>query len=223
MILIWPDTILNMNVKDIRRLNILALIKELGSQKVLGELTDTPASYISQVKNHTRTLGDAVAYRMEARLKKPAGWLDVAHQIQEPGTRYFVSRSFIPLLEIDQIESFLTPKSGSKRNSITKDIIHRDNLDCSLGERTFCIISQNDALRGVLPGSLMVVDPDVKPGPSQPSLWDLDGVLNFSVGHYVKNGVVEQLKYDNPGYQTVRLGGSAKRIGTVMMVVTDYR
>ncbi len=223
MILIWPDTIPNMNVKDIRRLNVLALIKELGSQKVLGELTDTPASYISQVKNHTRTLGDAVAYRMEARLKKPAGWLDVAHQVQQPGTRYFVSRSFIPLLEVDQVWPFLASKRGSLSGSTTIDIVHRDSTDSTLGDRTFCVTSLNDALRGVIPGSLLIVDPDIKPGPSQPSIWDLDGELNFSVGHYVKNGVVEQLKYDNPDYQTVRLGSSAKRVGTVMMVVTDYR
>ena len=74
-------------VEEIRRDNLLALIKEAGNASRLAALTDTPSPYISQVSRAVanskgkgaRTMGPDVARRMEAKMGKPRGWMDTDH------------------------------------------------------------------------------------------------------------------------------------------------
>lgn len=74
-------------VEEIRRANLLDLIKEAGSAARLAVLTDVPAPYISQVSRAVqnskgkgaRVMGPDVARRMEAKMGKPRGWMDTDH------------------------------------------------------------------------------------------------------------------------------------------------
>lgn len=74
-----------MDVKDVRRANMLMLAEKYGSLRKLADQTDTPASYLSNIKNRAkagerpRTMGDAVARKIESKLGLPRGWLDQQH------------------------------------------------------------------------------------------------------------------------------------------------
>ena len=70
-----------MDVNEIRRKNLVALIKEHGGQKSLAELVrPTAPGYISQLVNGTRNVGGTTARRFEKQLGKPHGWMDQPHE-----------------------------------------------------------------------------------------------------------------------------------------------
>jgi len=210
-----------MNVKEIRRINMLTLIEEVGSQKRLGELTDTPPSYFSQVKNRTRAMGDSVAYRIESMLKKSAGWMDVIHHVSEESPAYLASARYVPILETDQVLSYLEGEINDVKQFQALDSLQQKLQE--LSQDAFCIISQTDAVDGIVPGSILVIDPSLEAQPGSPSMWDINGEGIFSVGVYVKHGTVEQLRYDNASYQSDTITARSKRIGAIVMVIRDYR
>lgn len=73
-----------MDIHEIRRLNLQALVDEFGGQKALGDMVrPTADGHISQMFNGTRGMGNAVARRFEKKLGKPHGWMDAFHNHEE--------------------------------------------------------------------------------------------------------------------------------------------
>lgn len=71
-----------MNVKEIRRLNLLGLCEQYGRGIVAEKCGYDGVNYINQLlsANVSRTqVGDKVAAKIEAAFKKPQGWLDMPH------------------------------------------------------------------------------------------------------------------------------------------------
>lgn len=66
-----------MNNKAIRRANLIALIETEGEIQRLAGRFGMNASYMSQIKNGTRQMGDSFARRIEKALGKPEGWMDI--------------------------------------------------------------------------------------------------------------------------------------------------
>ena len=70
-----------MDVHEIRRKNLIALIGEYGGQKSLSErVRPTAPGYISQMVNGARNVGSVTARRFEKHLGKPHGWMDQFHE-----------------------------------------------------------------------------------------------------------------------------------------------
>lgn len=67
-----------MENKEIRRARLLDLANEHGTLQALADATDTRPAHLSQIKNGVREMGDDVARRIEAKLSKPRGWMDIA-------------------------------------------------------------------------------------------------------------------------------------------------
>lgn len=65
-----------MENKEIRRARLEALILEHGSAAELERITGTDATYIRNIKNGVRQMGDELARRFEEKLEKPRGWMD---------------------------------------------------------------------------------------------------------------------------------------------------
>lgn len=65
-----------MENKEIRRANLDALIAQMGSAKAVADATDTDVTYIRNIKNNVRDMGDEIARRFEEKLHKPRGWMD---------------------------------------------------------------------------------------------------------------------------------------------------
>ncbi len=76
----------------IRLKNLEILIREAGSAARLARAAETNSSYLSQVRNQLptqkgtpRSIGDDLAAKLEAAMKKPPGWMDVDHDTQAYG------------------------------------------------------------------------------------------------------------------------------------------
>lgn len=65
-----------MDVKSARRKNLEGLITEFGTIEDLARATNTVANYLSQVRGDSRKMGDKMARKLEAGLKKERGWVD---------------------------------------------------------------------------------------------------------------------------------------------------
>jgi SOS-response transcriptional repressor LexA len=70
----------------IRLKNLETLIREAGSAASLARAAGTNSSYLSQVRNQLptgkgtpRSIGDELAAKLEAAMKKPQGWMDENH------------------------------------------------------------------------------------------------------------------------------------------------
>jgi len=68
-----------MDIRTIRHLNLLRLVREAGGQKRLAERAGVSAAYLSQVLSRkvNRHVGHSLARRLETGTDKPYGWMDV--------------------------------------------------------------------------------------------------------------------------------------------------
>ena len=78
------NSLMNLTIDEIRRENLLLLLKESGDRRsLLAEKINTNPAYISQLltpnKDNRRSLGDVLARRLEDVYKKPLGWMDTYH------------------------------------------------------------------------------------------------------------------------------------------------
>jgi hypothetical protein len=65
-----------MDVAEIRRLNLLGLLRDFGTLEELAEQYDLVANYLSQVKSGHRNMGARFARKLEERMGKGNGWMD---------------------------------------------------------------------------------------------------------------------------------------------------
>lgn len=90
-----------MDIKEIRRKNLLLLIDEFKTQAALSDVSDISVAYINQIvtkrqnTNGTpRGMGHKTARQLEEKCKKTSGWMDVLHD--ESGGEYVYIKN--PLL-----------------------------------------------------------------------------------------------------------------------------
>lgn len=76
-----------MDIAEIRRENMLALIDNFKTQAQFADAIGTPASYISQLKKGVKssgarvTMGNDLARQIEVELKLPYGYMDTQHKL----------------------------------------------------------------------------------------------------------------------------------------------
>ncbi len=75
-----------MNSKEIRLINLKALITKAGSSAEFSKQSDTATSLISQIisPNPTRNVGDRLARKIEEKLGLTPGWMDTLHSLPPP-------------------------------------------------------------------------------------------------------------------------------------------
>lgn len=92
-----------MDIGDIRNRNLLILIDELGGRPAFCKATGMDDGHLSVVlarkptpSGKPRALGTNMARKIEAKLRKPGGWLDVEHDpIAEGLGRGLVRRTYM--------------------------------------------------------------------------------------------------------------------------------
>lgn len=88
-----------MDITEIRRTNLVALIDAAGSIRILADQVGTAPNYLSEIKNHERNMGNKLARKIEQMLGKQDGWMDVNHDapedlaVSEPRAAYIVATS----------------------------------------------------------------------------------------------------------------------------------
>lgn len=110
--------------KSIRKRNLTALIELYGSQNALAEAVDTAPAYISQILSDKSkaSIGDALARKIEQKLGKPHGWMDVDHNA-EAASSVNESQASYTALAPELQELLAAAKAAMNSGSITKDSI----------------------------------------------------------------------------------------------------
>ncbi len=97
-----------MDSKSIRRLNLLILESEHGKLATIERKTGgiVTASYLSQIKNGSRNMGDDVARKLESSLGLEHGWMDRTQAPRRPTATMDLNvtaakedASFLPLVQ----------------------------------------------------------------------------------------------------------------------------
>ena len=70
-----------MNIKTIRKANLLEQINRFSSQREFSEQVGLSAAHVSQMVTGRRNVGDVVARRIESGLDLPEGYMDVQHPV----------------------------------------------------------------------------------------------------------------------------------------------
>lgn len=70
-----------MDIREIRRKNLVALRHEKGTLRALADLIETDPNYLSQLLSNKRIqhVGHGLARRLEMAMHKPEGWMDQPH------------------------------------------------------------------------------------------------------------------------------------------------
>lgn len=141
-----------------RREHLLTLIEQAGTMKALADRTKTDSSHLSQIKNGTREMGEAVARRIERALGLPAESLDRPGRLPlsaaEPSSEY---RSGVPVVGTAQLG----------------DHGYWSELDYPAGEgdgfvmypardpNTYAVRVKGDSMRPrIKPGEFVVIEPN---------------------------------------------------------------
>lgn len=158
-----------MENKDIRRQNLLLLVKEHGTLKSLADATDSAPAHLSQIKNGMREMGDAVARRIEAMTNKPRGWMDTLHE--EEKDKAFGNVRPAPM-DIRRIPVISYVQAGNPKEVIN-DYAPGTGMaeiwtDLELGPDAFALIIEGDSMEpDFKAGDKVLIDPSVQPRAGQ--------------------------------------------------------
>jgi len=68
-----------METKDIRRINLVELLKNYDSKQAFADSVDMAPAHVSQIISEYRSMGSIIARRIEEKAGLPAGYMDVNH------------------------------------------------------------------------------------------------------------------------------------------------
>jgi SOS-response transcriptional repressor LexA len=110
-----------MDAKTIRRMNLTHLERQWRSLAALERQTngEVTASYLSQVKNGYREMGDRVARRLEEGTNQPMGWMDhLHHELDQFGDASVRFRTAEPVKVTQVVSKELTSAASPDTLSI---------------------------------------------------------------------------------------------------------
>jgi DNA-binding transcriptional regulator YdaS (Cro superfamily) len=124
-----------MDISNIRRNNLLALIRAAGSLTALSTMTGVSAAYLSQVKTGFREMGSKLARKIEAALNLPNGVIDTAQEWDgfSPSPRPSLHSS--DGIDSDGEDEASLPRRQSKWDHVQQDTFVRVELFRSDDER----------------------------------------------------------------------------------------
>jgi DNA-binding transcriptional regulator YdaS (Cro superfamily) len=113
---------LMVNIRTIRKSNLLAQIERFGSQRAFAEQAGLAPAHVSQMVTERRNMGDEVARRIEKNLDLAEGYMDLQHFPDDyPNHRYSDQRNRVAesdsemlqalLLKVDQMQQGLSAKT----------------------------------------------------------------------------------------------------------------
>jgi hypothetical protein len=100
-----------MDIREIRRENLAALKREIGTLRALADQAPTDPNYLSQILGGKGNVGHQLARKLEKAAKKPVGWMDQEHplpaQAEESIRNINRYARLLPIVQIKAVESLL--------------------------------------------------------------------------------------------------------------------
>ena len=217
-----------MDISEIRRSNLRALVRKYGGQAKLGELVDTDPAYISQLLSpRTRAdMGNRFARKVEERLNLARGWLDQPHEaaseINEPHAAYrhgapgqtLVARLY-PL--ISWVQAGRWTDTGGQ--FVAQDAEEWMPCSARCGPRTFALRVQGASMEDkFFAGDLIFVDPDREPTDKSFVVVRLDDSDQATFKQLIIEGDRRYLRAYNPRWPEpiIEINGDATLCGVVV-------
>lgn len=111
-------------IQEMRKANLIKLIQEAGGKNTqLAAKTGMDASYISQMKNGTRAIGEKTARNIERSLELNEGWLDQQHD-SEAAT----ITQLIPKKNNNVVTVAMLGAKASQGTGISADLVDHDQV-----------------------------------------------------------------------------------------------
>lgn len=220
-----------MDINDIRRENLRALIRQVGKASTVGAKIDMSSSQMSQIAGprFTRNIGTDIARRIETAFGKPHGWMDTTHPGVEgeqptsastenqPGREGMIELSVTPA-EKKLIDDFvLIPKydvkasMGNGTHVVSEEVVDmlafkRNWVQIELGINPINLVlitAVGDSMEPTLrPGDLILIDRSVQHVVTDSVyVLALDGELLAKRIQRLFDGSLEIIS-DNPAYKT---------------------
>lgn len=220
-----------MDYKAARRFNVLTLEAEFGSLEEIARATErvlgageepVTASYLSQIKNGYRSMGDKVARKLEQlRPEYPAGWMDKprapglmasesnVETVREPG-------ALLPLI------SWVIAGARAEANDpypvgAAEDWIE---FDTPMSKSAYCLRVRGSSMvrpdgTGFPEGCLLAIEPLrlAKSGDFVIVRFENDNEATFK--QYFKEGDLHYLRPLNPSFPTIIMPPDGRIVGVV--------
>jgi len=77
-------TLVPMEAFDVRKRNLLSLVRQYGRQQALADAVSLSVQYINQMVSGHRTIGEKTARKIEKALSLAPGWMDVDSDVAAP-------------------------------------------------------------------------------------------------------------------------------------------
>ena len=212
----------------IRLRNLEQLIREVGSLTELAKAAGSNSSYISQVRNQTRTpngtprrVGDELAEMLERGMDKPEGWMDESHEPESLATTGESPYGEAPIRTLCPLLSWV---QAGEWTEVYRDYVPdygTERFPCPVrcSRQTFVLqvrgISMEPRFRE---GDLIFVDPEVEPGHGKYVVVLLEGSNETTFKQLVIEGEKKFLRALNPDWpeRIIEVNANALVCGVVV-------
>lgn len=210
-----------MDNKQIRLENLRALIREARGTANLARTAGTDPNYLSQITTGRRNVGEDLARDLERGMKKPAGWMDQIHSVQEVD----LPRARVPEVTWDSLRRQQDqhvvreePRAWKTENFVS--------TDKTVSEQAFALRVHGDSMLNPTgsptypDGSRVIVDPTLTPKHRDRIIVALpDGDVVFR--QLVNEGTRAYLKPLNTSYPLIEMPPAAEVRGVIVQTIID--
>lgn len=213
-----------MDVKDIRRINLLSMIRKEGTAKGLAARVNTAAAYISQIlSSKTKAqVGSSLARRIEEAYNLPFGWMDVSHGqeiIVHPRPQY--GRP-VPLL------NWTAPATLIRGGTINLAEFDTFITAAPASNRAFALPIISDIMLNLLgspsfpPGEVVICDPEAKAVNGSYVIAHTAGAEECTFKQLINDVGTRLLRPLNPNYPIMEMNSDDVICGVVIEAIARF-
>jgi transcriptional regulator with XRE-family HTH domain len=138
-----------MNIKTIRKANLLEQIARFRTQREFSERVGLTPAHVSQMVTGRRNMGDVVARRIESGLDLPEGYMDIQHPVDGVEYQYPKTKGSkrIAISDGDNLETLLMSvrRMNQRLSPKTREVvakIERAALNGKLKDEDWAILER---------------------------------------------------------------------------------
>lgn len=221
-------TLEHVDISEIRRRNLEVLIVEMPNRRAveLAERAGTAEAYLSMLRNRNgamalRSIGSALARRLEDRCGKPHGWMDRELNGARAGIDSKHSVVHVPLIDWSDAPTWRSAEMAGAKLKKLRMLTSPTVTDAAAAFAT--TVPDNQMAPEFVRGAVIVVDPSLQPRAGDYVLAQVRPDLPPIVRLIHKNGTRRFLVNSQDGGKSIEIRGAVRIIGVVREQIKVYR